>query len=127
MQKLRFIAENTLRRSRGQENSESRELKRAMTKETLMSISLLTLDNPDELGIRSNLPAPRQVLSITSGRKRKIQELKPETRIPRLECNRILPEGIPFVNNMVIEEPEYGMFFIDVFDDEAFQRMSDIQ
>ncbi|GKE58068.1 hypothetical protein Tco_1497253 [Tanacetum coccineum] len=27
---------------------------------------------------------------------------------------------------MVIEEPEYGIFFINVFGDEAFQRMSDI-
>ncbi|GJX71130.1 hypothetical protein Tco_0308301 [Tanacetum coccineum] len=35
-------------------------------------------------------------------------------------------EGVPFVNNMVIEEPEYEMFFIDFFGDEAFQRMSDI-
>ncbi|GKA45329.1 hypothetical protein Tco_0738125 [Tanacetum coccineum] len=59
-------------------------------------------------------------------KKRKIQELEPETRIPRLECNRSLPQGIPFNNNMVIEEPEYGMFFIDFFGDEAFQRMSDI-
>ncbi|GKD57266.1 hypothetical protein Tco_1290653 [Tanacetum coccineum] len=42
------------------------------------------------------------------------------------KCNMILPEGVPFVNNMVIKEPEYGMFFIDVFGDEAFQRMSDI-
>ncbi|GJS68395.1 hypothetical protein Tco_0682960 [Tanacetum coccineum] len=31
-----------------------------------------------------------------------------------------LPMGVPFVNNMVIEEPEYGMFFIDVFGNEAF-------
>ncbi|GJX01437.1 hypothetical protein Tco_0185350 [Tanacetum coccineum] len=61
---------------------------------------------PDELGIRSNIPTPRQVLSITSGRKRKHQELEPETRILGLECNRSLPEGIPFVNNMVIEEPD---------------------
>ncbi|GKD19630.1 hypothetical protein Tco_1208788 [Tanacetum coccineum] len=37
-----------------------------------------------------------------------------------------LPEGVPFMNNMVIEEPEYEMFFIDVFGDHAFQRMSDI-
>ncbi|GKC13369.1 hypothetical protein Tco_1010151 [Tanacetum coccineum] len=42
------------------------------------------------------------------------------------KCNMILPEGVPFVNNMVIKEPEHGMFFIDVFSDEAFQRMSDI-
>ncbi|GJW27588.1 RNA-directed DNA polymerase, eukaryota, reverse transcriptase zinc-binding domain protein [Tanacetum coccineum] len=81
---------------------------------------------PDELGIRSNLPAPTQILSITLRRKRKHQELNPETHIRGLECNRSLPKGIPFVNNMVIEQPEHVMFFIDVFCDEAFQRMSDI-
>nr|GEU39538.1 retrovirus-related Pol polyprotein from transposon TNT 1-94 [Tanacetum cinerariifolium] len=70
MLKLRFITENTLRRSRG--------------------------------------------------RKRKHQELELETRIPSLECNRSLPEGIFLINNMVIEQPEHGMFFIDVFGDEAF-------
>ncbi|GJT39539.1 hypothetical protein Tco_0939404 [Tanacetum coccineum] len=43
---------------------------------------------PDELGIRSNLPAPTQILSITLRRKRKHQELEPKTRIPGLECNR---------------------------------------
>ncbi|GJX75773.1 hypothetical protein Tco_0322584 [Tanacetum coccineum] len=53
------------------------------------------------------------------GRKRKIMELEPKIHIPGLECNRSLPKGVPFVNNMVIEEPEYGMFFIDVFGDEA--------
>ncbi|GJW89585.1 RNA-directed DNA polymerase, eukaryota [Tanacetum coccineum] len=31
----------------------------------------------------------------------KHQELEPEVRIPGLECNRILPEGISFVNNLV--------------------------
>ncbi|GKB78840.1 hypothetical protein Tco_0945735, partial [Tanacetum coccineum] len=49
------------------------------------------------------------------------------TRIPGLECNRSLPEGIPFINNLEIEQPENGMFFKDVFGDEAFQRMSDIR
>ncbi|GKC55004.1 hypothetical protein Tco_1077749, partial [Tanacetum coccineum] len=61
------------------------------------------------------------------GRNRKHQELEHEVRIPRLECNRSLPEGVSFVNNLVIEQPENGTFFIDVFGDEAFQRMSDIQ
>ncbi|GJS99325.1 putative reverse transcriptase domain-containing protein [Tanacetum coccineum] len=28
-------------------------------------------------------------------------ELEPEVKVPGLECNRGLPEGIPFVNNMV--------------------------
>ncbi|GKE27351.1 hypothetical protein Tco_1442735 [Tanacetum coccineum] len=52
-------------------------------------------------------------------------EMEPEI-IPSLECNRSLPEGVLFVNNMVIEEPEYGMFFINVFSDKAFQRINDM-
>ncbi|GJW61907.1 hypothetical protein Tco_0111242 [Tanacetum coccineum] len=77
---------------------------------------------PKELGIQSALPAPAfgQGVSQLSRRKRKKMELELEIRIPALECNMSLPEGVPFVNNMVIEEPEYGMFFIDVFGDEAF-------
>ncbi|GJT65159.1 hypothetical protein Tco_1016639 [Tanacetum coccineum] len=81
---------------------------------------------PDELGIRSSpilAPAPEQASSQLSGRKKKKMELEPEIRIPGLECDKSLLEGIPFVNNMVIKEPEYGMY---VFGDEAFQRMSDI-
>ncbi|GJR39863.1 hypothetical protein Tco_1215547 [Tanacetum coccineum] len=80
----------------------------------------------DELGITSILPAFVQVLSLTSGRKRKHQELKLEVRILRLECNRNLLEGISFVNNLVIEYLENGIFFIDVFGDEDFQRINDI-
>nr|GEV77148.1 hypothetical protein [Tanacetum cinerariifolium] len=53
-------------------------------------------------------------------------KLEPETRIPGLECNRALPENVPFVNNMVNEKPKYGIFFIDPFGDQAFQRWSDI-
>nr|GEV91110.1 copia protein [Tanacetum cinerariifolium] len=71
-------------------------------------------------------PAPEQASSQTSRRKRKHLELEPKTRIPRLECNRTIPENVMFVNNMVIEEPEYGIFFIDEFGDQAFQRWSDI-
>nr|GEY60854.1 copia protein [Tanacetum cinerariifolium] len=56
----------------------------------------------------------------------KHMELEPETRIPGLECNRTLPENVPFVNNMVIEEPEYVIFFTNEFGDQAFQRWSDI-
>nr|GEX61925.1 retrovirus-related Pol polyprotein from transposon TNT 1-94 [Tanacetum cinerariifolium]GEX63025.1 retrovirus-related Pol polyprotein from transposon TNT 1-94 [Tanacetum cinerariifolium] len=74
----------------------------------------------DELSIGSNLSTPGQVLSITLERKRKHQELEPEIRIHGLECNRSLSEGFPFVNNMVIEDPEYGMLFVDIFGDEAF-------
>ncbi|GKA12382.1 hypothetical protein Tco_0691928 [Tanacetum coccineum] len=39
----------------------------------------------EELGIRSSLPEPRKVLSLTSGRKRKAQDMEPEVHIPRLE------------------------------------------
>ncbi|GJV72696.1 hypothetical protein Tco_1492691 [Tanacetum coccineum] len=83
---------------------------------------------PKELGIQSVLPALalEQASSQLSRRKRKIMELEPETRIHGIECNRSLPEGVPFVSNMVIKEPEYGMFFINVFGGEAFQRMNDM-
>nr|GEV69177.1 hypothetical protein [Tanacetum cinerariifolium] len=37
-----------------------------------------------------------------------------------------LPKNVLFVNNMVIEEPEHGIFFTDKFDDQEFQRWSDI-
>ncbi|GJT86688.1 hypothetical protein Tco_1068405 [Tanacetum coccineum] len=73
-----------------------------------------------------SLPAPEQIPSLSTGRKRKAQKLEPKVRIPGLECNRSLLEGVQFVNNQVIEHPENGIFFIDVFGDEAFQRMSDI-
>ncbi|GJS01066.1 hypothetical protein Tco_0317574 [Tanacetum coccineum] len=53
-------------------------------------------------------------------------ELKPEVKVPGLDYNRSLPEGVPFVNHMVIKEPEYVIFFIDVFGDQAFQRWDDI-
>ncbi|GJW80637.1 putative reverse transcriptase domain-containing protein [Tanacetum coccineum] len=75
---------------------------------------------PRELGIQSALPTPKQTPSQVSRRKCKHMELEPETRIPRLECNRALPKNVLFVNNMVIEEPEYGIFFTDEFGDQAF-------
>ncbi|GJW11671.1 hypothetical protein Tco_1577498 [Tanacetum coccineum] len=72
---------------------------------------------PEELRIQSALPAPvpEQAPSESSERKRKHIQLEPEIKIPGLECSRSLPEGVPFVNNMVIKEPEYGIFFTDVF------------
>ncbi|GJW90017.1 hypothetical protein Tco_0167570 [Tanacetum coccineum] len=53
----------------------------------------------EEIGITPSLPASEHFPYLSSGRKRKAQELELEQRI----------------------------FFIDVFSDEAFQRMSDIQ
>nr|GEW17184.1 hypothetical protein [Tanacetum cinerariifolium] len=93
---------------------------------------LLVINKPEkmheELGIPSALPAPipEQASSKSSRRKRKHMELEQEIKIHGLEYNRTLPENIPFVNNMVIEEPEYGIFFTDEFGDQAFQRWSDI-
>nr|GEU77032.1 retrovirus-related Pol polyprotein from transposon TNT 1-94 [Tanacetum cinerariifolium] len=55
--------------------------------------------------------------TISSGRKRKAQELETEVRTPRLECNRTLSERVQFINNKVIEYPEHEIFFIDVFSD----------
>ncbi|GKA18768.1 hypothetical protein Tco_0698683 [Tanacetum coccineum] len=58
---------------------------------------------------------PEQAPSQSSGRKRKHMELEPKIKVPGLECKKSLHEGVPFVNNMVIEEPEYRIFFTDVF------------
>ncbi|GKD80159.1 hypothetical protein Tco_1342780 [Tanacetum coccineum] len=74
---------------------------------------------PRELGIQSALPAPEQTPLQVSGRKQKHMELEPEIRIPGLERNRALPENVSFVNNMVIEEPEYGIFFTNEFGDQS--------
>ncbi|GJW54717.1 hypothetical protein Tco_0098802 [Tanacetum coccineum] len=83
---------------------------------------------PKELGIYSALPTPipGQDQSQSLGRKSKHIELEPKIKVHGLECNRSLSEGVPFVNNMVIEEPEYVIFFIDVLGDQGFQRWSKI-
>ncbi|GJT99238.1 hypothetical protein Tco_1094756 [Tanacetum coccineum] len=64
--------------------------------------------------------APEQASSQTSGRKRKHMEQELEVKVHGLDCNRSLPEGISFVNYMVIEEPEYGIFFIDTEENARF-------
>ncbi|GKG12193.1 hypothetical protein Tco_0346430, partial [Tanacetum coccineum] len=64
--------------------------------------------------------------SLSRRKKRKHMELEPETKIPRLECNQTLLENVPFVNNMVIEEHEYGILFTDELGDQEFQRWGDI-
>ncbi|GJU06050.1 hypothetical protein Tco_1122480 [Tanacetum coccineum] len=46
--------------------------------------------------------------------------------LEEIGINRSLPALEQFVNNKVIEYPEHGIFFIDVFGDHAFQRISDI-
>nr|GEX18588.1 retrovirus-related Pol polyprotein from transposon TNT 1-94 [Tanacetum cinerariifolium] len=53
-------------------------------------------------------------------------ELDPGIKILSMECNRSLPWKNFFVNNMVIKEPEHGIFFADDIGDHAFQRWIDI-
>nr|GEV36488.1 hypothetical protein [Tanacetum cinerariifolium] len=76
---------------------------------------------------RKNSSGRKGLISIDGPPKKKRQELELEVRIHRFKCNRSLPKGVSLVNNLVIERPKNGIFFIDVFGDEAFQRMSDIQ
>ncbi|GKB37943.1 hypothetical protein Tco_0882885 [Tanacetum coccineum] len=70
--------------------------------------------------IQSTFPAFEQSPFESLGRKRKHMELEHKIKVPRLECNKSLLEGVQLVNNMVIEEPEYGIFFTNVFSDQAF-------
>ncbi|GJX94704.1 hypothetical protein Tco_0349290 [Tanacetum coccineum] len=106
-------------------------IKKAVKEAKLLEMSKLELikvvhEEAEKAGID-----PKILASAKGGKEFKNNqdaEIKQETEIciPRLECYKSLPEGVPFMNNMVIEEPEYEMFFIDVFGDHAFQRMSDI-
>lgn len=82
---------------------------------------------PKEIKIQSALlaPAPQQATTQSFGRKSKQIELETQIKVPGLECIRSLPENVPFVNNMVIEDPELSLFFIDAFGDQAFQRWGD--
>ncbi|GKB50347.1 hypothetical protein Tco_0901100 [Tanacetum coccineum] len=80
---------------------------------------------PGKLGLKLSFPLPEQNPSLPM-RKRKAMELEPETYIIGLHCRKELPEGVKFVNNLVIEQPEHGLFFIDAFREEAFQRVDDM-
>nr|GEU43363.1 reverse transcriptase domain-containing protein [Tanacetum cinerariifolium] len=77
---------------------------------------------PGKLRISPSLPPPEQTPSLSLSKKRKALELEHEVSIAGLECNRSLPEGIPFVNNKIIKTPKHGIFFIDALDEQAFQR-----
>ena len=84
----------------------------------------------EELGIPSLLPASLPAIQAppaqSSKRKRKKIEIEPEISVPGLDCNRALPEGVTFVNNWVIEQPERGLFFTDEYGDPAVQRWANI-
>ena len=84
---------------------------------------------PQELGIQPLLTAPppqEKSDAARSSKKRKKIESELEIQVPGLKCNRTLPEGVTFEANRVIEQPERGLFFVDGFGDQAFQRWSDI-
>ncbi|GKE34338.1 hypothetical protein Tco_1453660 [Tanacetum coccineum] len=108
-------------------------LRKAAEEARLLAISSLREFGISELvELRDIIPKKKNavvqdLMNLLSRRtKRKHMELEPEIKIPGLECNQALPEKFLFVNNMVIEEPEYGIFFTDEFGDQAFQRWSDI-
>lgn len=53
--------------------------------------------------------------------------MEPEIKVPGLDCDRSLPEGITFMNNMVLEAPERGLCFTDEYGNLAFQRWFDME
>nr|GEX86795.1 hypothetical protein [Tanacetum cinerariifolium] len=61
--------------------------------------------------------------SQSSRRKRKRMKLEPEVKVPGLECNRSLPEGVPFFNNMIIEELNMGSFSWMYLDEDEREPM----
>ncbi|GKB85557.1 hypothetical protein Tco_0957829 [Tanacetum coccineum] len=80
---------------------------------------------PKELRLGESIPLLEQDPSLPR-RKRKGMKLEPETYIVGLHCRSELPAAVKFVNNLVIEQLEHGLFFIDAFGDEAFQRVYEV-
>nr|GEW30812.1 hypothetical protein [Tanacetum cinerariifolium] len=63
---------------------------------------------------------PKEVISTKAGEQfKKAQMLSMKSSRERT-LKRSLSKGVSFVNNMVTEEPEYEIFFTNVFGDQAF-------
>nr|GEU54679.1 hypothetical protein [Tanacetum cinerariifolium] len=59
-----------------------------------------------------------QLLEVITKLKRKHMKLEPQIR-KSLKCNRSILEGVPFVNNVVIEEPDYTKRLLLLLDHDA--------
>nr|GFA01549.1 hypothetical protein [Tanacetum cinerariifolium]GFA39542.1 hypothetical protein [Tanacetum cinerariifolium] len=81
----------------------------------IRAFGISELDELREIIPKKKNTMVKDSMNSLSRRKQKHMELKPETRIPGLEYNRTLPQNVLFVNNTVIEEPEYEIFFTDEF------------
>nr|GEZ84311.1 hypothetical protein [Tanacetum cinerariifolium] len=76
----------------------------------------------ESLNIDNSIPLPLQDPSKPKQRKRKTIELEHETFIDDLHYNRIVPQGVKFRENIALEEPGFGLLFIDEFGDPTFQK-----
>nr|GEV15439.1 hypothetical protein [Tanacetum cinerariifolium] len=117
-------------------------MKQAAKETKLLSMSRLEVIKVIRKEAKKLRINPKEAVSTKAGETfKKAQEVKHEVlkrehskkvkRLTKLNMRRdeeymSLPEGVPFVNNMVIEEPKYGIFVKDVFGDQAFQRWDDI-
>ena len=83
---------------------------------------------PGALNIPSLLPASTTGTAPPKATKRKRKHIdsEPETKVPGLDCDRSIPEGITFMNNVVFEHPERGLCFMDEYGNPGFQRWSDM-
>nr|GEZ14355.1 hypothetical protein [Tanacetum cinerariifolium]GEZ28772.1 hypothetical protein [Tanacetum cinerariifolium] len=66
----------------------------------------------EELQLDESLPLPKQDPSLPK-KKGKTMELELETYIASLYCNRKILKGVPFMNDLVIEQLDHGLFLID--------------
>ncbi|GJW97937.1 hypothetical protein Tco_0179745, partial [Tanacetum coccineum] len=72
------------------------------------------------LNLDNSVPLSLQDFSLIKQSKRKTMELEPETYIVGLHRNKVLPKGVKFKENRVIEELEFGLMFMDELVDPAF-------
>nr|GEX40438.1 hypothetical protein [Tanacetum cinerariifolium] len=84
---------------------------------------------PEELGIQYALTTlvHEQVSSQTLGRKRKHMEPEPEIKVPRLECNKSLPKGVPFFSNIVIVTADFPITDSLIMENEHLDTISEME
>nr|GEX98363.1 hypothetical protein [Tanacetum cinerariifolium] len=85
-------------------------------------IKALTRAHTEKLKQKAEM---RNKRSITSNEEKKAMKLEPETYIVGLHCHRELPEGVKFVNNLVIEQPQHGLMCTSMLMSEMINKRHD--
>nr|GEV31471.1 hypothetical protein [Tanacetum cinerariifolium] len=109
--------------------------KRIATGDKTLPPKLVKASREDKLSVIISKKKNKVVCELMTSLSNKYERLKkilgelglnlviPKTYIVGLHCHTELPEGVKFVNNLVIEELDHGLFLIDTLRDEEIERL----